>query len=215
MKKGDMRGARKMPRSISMKRINLVVKLLTISDIMMMGAVALLSPVFAIFITDTIKGGSIEVVGIAMAIYAVTKSIFQMPIAWFIDKIKGEKDDFWFMFVGSFLSAIIPILYIFVKTPSELYLVQFIYGLIIAATFPTWLAIFTRHIDKEREGTEWAIYQTMVDFSTAIFAFLGGFLAMRFGFKNLFLLTAACNFIGAVFLIGVYKKMKPGKLFFK
>lgn len=215
MKKGDMRGARKMPRSISMKKINPVIKILTISDIMMMGAVALLSPVFAVFVTDTIEGGSVETVGIAMAIYAVTKSVFQLPIAWLIDKVKGEKDDFWFMLVGSVLGSLIPILYIFIDTASELYWVQFAYGLIIAATYPTWLAIFTRHIDSEREGTEWALYQTMVDFSTAVFAFLGGFLALHFGFNNLFLLTAICNFIGAIFLAGVYKKMKPGGLFFK
>lgn len=194
----------------TLRKINPVIRFLTISDILMLGGYGLVSPIFAVFITGSIKGGTVAVAGLASAIYLITKSIGQIPIAHFIDKKKGEKDDFWFMLIATLLMAVIPVLYIFVKTPIELYIVQFFYGILSAATFPAWMAIFTRHIDREHEGVEWAVYYTLTDLSAAIFAFLGGFLAFNFGFANLFITMSIIYFFGALFLIGVYRYMRPG-----
>src|SRR4030042_4678138 len=86
---------------LALKGISKVIKILTMSDILMMGGFGLLSPIFAVFITDTIQGGNVEVVGIATTIYLLTKSLCQLFAAEIIDKIKGERDDFWSMFIGS------------------------------------------------------------------------------------------------------------------
>ena len=134
----------------------------------------------------------------------------QLPFGWLVDKIKGERDDFWFMFVSSIFLALIPILYIFCDTPSKLYAVQFLYGLVSAAALPTWLAIFTRHLDKEREGYEWGIYQTASGLSAAACASLGGFLAGEYGFKALFIVVSILNIFGSLFLLGVYRHMRRG-----
>jgi hypothetical protein len=53
-------------------------------------------------------------------------------------------------------------MYLIVDTPLELYFVQFLSGIFTALTFPTYMAIFTRHIDKEKEGTEWGVYFTLL-----------------------------------------------------
>jgi len=192
------------------KKMNPVVRFLTISDILIMGGFALIGPIFAVFITDQIAGASIEVVGIAEGIFLTVRSLMQIPFGRLIDKIKGEKDDFWFMVVGSLLLALIPIFYIFCDTPAKLYAVQFLYGFVSAATLPTWLAIFTRHIDKDREGYEWGIYQTAAGLSAAACASLGGFLAQEYGFRSLFVLVSVLNFAGAIFLLGIYRHMKKG-----
>lgn len=192
------------------EKMNPVVKFLTISDILMLGGFALIGPIFAVFITDQVVGGSIEVIGIAEGIYLTVRSVMQMPFGRLIDRIKGEKDDFLFMLIGSILLALIPVFYIFCDTPAKLYAVQFLYGLVSAATLPTWLAIFTRHIDRDREGAEWGLYQTAAGLSSAACASLGGFLAAAYGFTALFLTVSALCFVGALFLSSIYRYMRAG-----
>ena len=198
---------KKQPGYFSVKKINSVIRFLTLSDILIVGGFGLVLPIFAVYITESINGGTVEVVGIAMTIYLFTKSLGQIPVASIIDKIKGENDDFWVMFIGSIFYALIPLAYIFIKTPVELYVAQFFYGLAAAFVFPSWMAIFTRHIDKEHEGIEWGAYQTMVDLGSAVAASLGGLVAYRFGFNMLFIVVSISIFLGSMFLLGVRKRM--------
>ena len=194
-----------------LRKINPVIKFLTISDIIIISGFGLIAPIFAVFITDSIKGGTLEVVGIAMAIYLLAKSLGQIPAASIIDRIKGELDDYWVLLIGSILFSLIPLFYLVVDTPIHLYIVQFFYGLATAVTLPTWYALFTRHIDKEHEGIEWGVYQTLVDLGSAGAASLGGFLAARLGFDYLFVLVSIISLIGSLFIVGVYKSMNVVK----
>lgn len=195
-----------------LKNINKVVRVLTISDVLMISGFGLIAPIFAIFINDSIRGGTIEVAGIASAVYLIVKSIGQIPAASLVDKIKGEKDDFWAMLIGSLVISVVPLCYLLISTPFQLYVVQFFYGLAAAIIFPAWMAIFTRHIDKQREGIEWGVYQTLVDIGSAVTASLGGFIAFRYGFDNLFILVSILSFVGSFYLVGVYHKMRVGKV---
>lgn len=190
--------------------INPVIRFLTISDFLIISSFGLILPIFAIFVTKHIEGGNTEVAGIASAIYLITKSIGQIPIARFIDKIKGEKDDFWVLFTGSILFSLIPLAYVFISTPFQLYTVQFFYGFMVAMAYPTWRAIFTRHIDRNKEGIEWGVYQTLIDFGAAVSALAGGFMAYRFGFTPLFLTVSIFSLIGSLFLLFISKEMRPG-----
>ena len=199
----------------TLKNINPVVRFLTISDIMILSGFGLISPIFAVFIVDIIKGGTLEVVGIASAVYLLTRSLIQIPAATMVDKIKGEKDDYWALQIGSLVFSFVPLFYLFISTPMELYFVQFFYGLASAFTYPAWLAIFTRHIDREHEGVEWGVYQTLVDLGGAASASLGGFLAYQFGFNLLFVLVSFISFIGSFFLLGIYRKMRVGYIISK
>ena len=196
-------------------KINPVVKFLTISDILLLTSFGLITPIFAVFITDNIQGGTVEVAGLASAIYLLTKSFAQIPIARFLDKNKGEKDDFWAMVFGSIGITVIPLLYIFVTTPAHLYIVQLFYGFFAAVAFPSWMAIFTRHIDKDKEGLEWGVYQTLIDMGMAASASLGGFLAYRFGFAPLFTVISIISFFGTLFLLGIYHDMREGPVLAK
>ncbi|MDD4353957.1 MAG: MFS transporter [Candidatus Nanoarchaeia archaeon] len=173
-----------------------------------MGAAGLFGPVFALFIDGFIEGGNESVAGLAVGIYLFTKSILQIPIAYLIDKVKGEKDDFWFMFIFTILISIIPLLYLIIETPLELYIVQFILGLFTAFTFPTYMAIFTRHIDKEREGMEWGLYHTLIDLMSATFAAIGGYLAFTQGFSILIITVVIISLMGSLMLLPIRKHIK-------
>jgi len=183
--------------------MNPVIRFLILSDTVIMGAAGLLGPIFALFIDDYIVGGNEAVAGIAAGIYLLTKSVMQIPIAYVIDKIKGERDDFWLMFAFSLLIALIPLAYLFISTPLELFIVQFFLGLFTAFTFPTYMAIFTRHIDKKKEGTEWGVYFTLVDLTSAAMAALGGYIASSFGFHSLIVLVVIFSVLGSLLLLPV------------
>lgn len=183
-----------------LKDINAVIRFLIISDTVIMGAVGLLGPVFALFIEDFIEGGNAAVAGIAAGIFLLAKSILQIPIAHFIDRIRGERDDFLILFIFTILTALTPLLYLIIETPLQLYIVQFIAGLFTAFTFPTYMALFTRHVDKEKEGTEWGIYFTLTDITSAVFAALGGYIATVQGFPTLIIVVVIISILGALLL---------------
>ncbi len=191
--------------------INPVVRLLIISDTVLTGAAGLLGPIFALFIEDFIQGGNEAVAGLAAGIYLFTKSVFQIPIAHFIDRVRGEKDDFWLMFICTILIALIPLLYLIIHTPLQLYLVQFVLGLFAAFTFPTYMAMFTRHIDKEKEGTEWGVYFTLTDLTSAALAAVGGYLAAAQGFPTLIVAVVVLSLIGSLVLWPIKPYIKSAR----
>ncbi len=178
--------------------MNPVVRFLILSDFVFLGGLGLLAPVFALFVEKSIVDGSAAVVGIASSIYLVTKSIVQIPAASIVDQIRGEHDDFWFLFISSFCVSLIPLAYLFISNPLELYVVQFIYGAAAAFAFPTYMALFTRHADRDKEGTEWGIYFTFTNMSAAFAAFIGGTLVEIVGFDALIILMVIVTFFGAL-----------------
>lgn len=186
---------------------NPVIKTLIISDILVLSGFGLIAPIFAVYITDSIQNGTVEVVGIAAMIFLLTRSLGQIPAGYIIDKLRGEKDDYEALLWGSIITSMVPLLYIFVKEPWQLYLVQFIYGFSQALTYPSWYAIFTRHIDHNREGLEWGVYNTLIDLGGAAVAGLGGYIAYSFGFAPLFLIVTVMSFIGSLWLINLKKEL--------
>jgi len=78
-------------------KINNLIKILTFSDVVIISGWGLTNPLFAVYVTQQIKGGNLELVGLATAIYWITRSLLQLPFAKLIDLVKGEIDDFMLM----------------------------------------------------------------------------------------------------------------------
>jgi hypothetical protein len=186
---------------IFMVRVNRFIKIMIFSDFVMWSAFGLVGPIFAVYITQQIPGGSLAVVGFASGLQLILKSILQIPISRWIDKNRGEWDDFYTAIAGSFLLSLVPFFYIFMRTPADLYFVQIIYALGAAMNFPGWVAIFTRHVDKGREGFEWSVYNTSVSIGAGITGAIGGFLAEKTGFLILFIIMGILNIMGTAFLL--------------
>lgn len=187
--------------------INKVIRFLTISDVLMLSGWGLVNPIFAVFVTDQIQGGSVEIAGLAITVFLLTKSLVQMPIAWLIDKKRGEIDDFWVMIIGSLIISLSAFLFIFAKIPFHIFLIQILYGFGAALSYPSWLAIFTRHVDYRKEGFEWSLYFTVTDLGGAFVAGLGGMIANYLGFQPLFLLVGLLSLLGTAFLGVTYKDL--------
>ena len=192
----------------TMLNMNIVIRFMILADVIWNGALGLLGPIFALYIVDFIDGGNPAVAGVSAAIYLVTKSLFQIPAASIIDKIPGEKDDFWILFVGALITACFPFAFLFIHTPLQLYIVQFFHGLVIAFTFPSFMAIFTRHIDKDKEGLTWGAYFTFNDLGMAITASIGGVIATMIGFKALIVAVGLISIISALFFLPLRSHMR-------
>lgn len=198
-------------RDYFLLNMNVVVRILIVSDVIWLTATGLLGPIFALFIVEFIDGGSAAVAGLAAAIYLLTKSVLQIPIASLIDRIHGERDDFWMLFISTGLAALTVLLYLWVRTPLQLYAVQFLYGILLAAAYVPFMAIYTRHINRHKEATAWGVYFTMTDFSAALAATLGGILADTIGFRPLIVLAAAMGVVAALLIYFIRPHMRRPK----
>ena len=196
------------PHDFFILHTNQVIRFLILGDLIFFAATGLLGPIFAIFVEDHINGGSAAVAGIAVAVFLVTRSLVQIPAARIIDKLRGDRDDFWFMFGGLFAAALIQMLYLFIKTPFDLYLVQFLLGIALAFNFPSFMALFTKHIANNREATMWGVYYTFFDLVSAAAAAIGGVIATMFGFKAIILVGTIIGVIGALMLLPMRKHIR-------
>ena len=194
------------------KNINRVVKTLVVTDFFVNAAFGSFGPVFAIFITGQIAGGSASVAGYAAASYWIIKSLVQLPIARFLDRADGEKSHFWAMFLGFFFSSFVPIAYLFVETPFHLYVLEGIHGFIMAWAVPAWYAIFTRHVDKWRISFEWSLESVFsVGLATAGASALGGYVFDHFGYQVLFLSAGIVSMIASLLILTLAPHLSPSK----
>ncbi len=196
------------------KTINQVIKILITSDFILNCGWGLLGPIFALFIAQKITGGDINkalaVAGLSTFFYWIPKSLLQIPIGRYLDRNHGEKDDFIFMVLGTFTTAITPFIYLFVFSPWHIYVAQTLHGVATALVIPSWMAIFTRHIDKGKEAIEWGLESTAIGVGAGFAAAVGGTLAAIFGFKIVLVSVGFLTLISS-FLLLLIRKDISGK----
>ena len=174
------------------------------------GAFGTIAPFLAIFILEDIVGGSPHVAGFAVAIFWTVKSIFQLPIAKWLDKTDGELDEFWALFIGYLVVAFVPLIYFFATQPWHIYAAQVLFGFAAAWAVPAWYSIFTRHLDTFRIGFEWSLFSVFsIGASTAIGAASAGLLIENFGFRVIFLVASIVIFLAALGVLGIKKHIFP------
>lgn len=189
-------------------RINHVIKTLVISDFFVNAGFSVFGPVFAVFVTKQITGGSLEVIGFAAAIFQIFKSGLQIPIARYLDKNHGEYDDFYSMVFGTALVVMVPFAYIFASTANHIYLIQAVYGIGAAFTIPPWYAIFSRHLDKMQENVEWSMDSIAIGIGAASAAAVGGILAQKFGFQFVFIIGGILAVFGGIQQLKIFRDLK-------
>jgi MFS family permease len=170
-----------------MLKINKVIRVLILSDVLLVTGLGFITPIFAIFLTNKIKGGNVEIAGFAASFYWITLSLVLIPFGKYLDKNHGEKDDLYFIIIGNLLAALAVFGYLFSYLPWHIYLLQTIYALGMGMNIPGYTAIFTRHIDKGKEALSWSTRAAFVGVGAGIAGALGGVIAHRFGFNALFI----------------------------
>ncbi len=188
---------------------NGVIFLLLLSDVLVLTGFGLVDPVIAVFINDKIIGGSVFTIGVASAIFLITKSVVQLPFARHVDT-HDDRDDAMWLIIGTSLVACTPLIYLFATHIWMIFLAQFIYGLGSGFAYPTWLGLWSTHLDKGHESFEWTFYSTSVSIGTAIAAAVGAGVAQLFGFRVTFIMVFVLMLIGVAILFGLFRQKLNG-----
>jgi len=180
-----------------------VVKFFVLSDLFLLAGWGFIDPVFSVFIVQKVAGATLATVGIAAAIYWILKSILQIPIAKSLDKTPGEKDDFMALVGGLLLAGFSALAFNLVSTVWELYLVQAVHAVAFAFYVPSWSAMFSRHLDKDRISFDWSLDSTVSGMAAGITGLLGGVVAYFWGFPAVFVAAGILSLAAALILISV------------
>lgn len=183
--------------------LNKVILILIACEFILTTSFGLLVPVFALFVVEEVTAGTAQVVGFALAIYWIVKSIIQLPIGRLLDRNHGEVDDFWTMVAGYVAGGVLGILfYFFVKEVWHVYLFQVLWGIADALIVPPFYAIFSRHLDRNQEGFEWSLRSSFsFGAGSAIGGALGGVFAGIFGLRSVFLFMGIGVILGSIPLL--------------
>lgn len=188
--------------------MNKVIKLLMISDILVLTGFGLIDPILAIFIKENLIGGTIFSAGIASTLFLLVKSLVQLPFSRYIDNNKNKTG---WLILGTLLVSLVPFIYIFSSSINWIYFAQIMHGLGSGLAYPTWLGLWSINLDRKRESYEWSLYSTLVGLGTALTAAIGAALAQYIGFKATFAIVGALSLIGCMILLSLHKEsMKRG-----
>jgi DHA1 family quinolone resistance protein-like MFS transporter len=184
-------------------RINKIVLFLLLSDAFILTGFGLIDPIIAIYIDGNVQGGSIFAAGLASTIFFVTKSVIQLPFSRYVDthdnKIK-------WLLVGSLLIALVPFIYIAAPNIYFIYLAQLVYGIGSGLAYPTWLGLWSTHLDKKHESFEWSLYSTTIGIGTAASASIGAALSDFMGFRFTFIVVGIMSLLGCAVLYALEKQ---------
>jgi MFS family permease len=178
--------------------MNKTLYVLWFSDIFILTGFGLATPILAIFIKDTIIGGTILAAGIASAIYMGVKAIVQIPFSRYIDSHENKVKWLW---IGTFLVATVPFQYLMAKNINSIYIAQVVYGIGAGIAASAWLSLWSTHLEKNHEGFEWSLYSATVGVGAGLAAFLGGLLATYFGFNATIITMGVLSVIGFLVLL--------------
>ncbi len=177
--------------------MNRTIRLLLFSSIFVDTGFGFIDPILSIFIKDNLIGGTIFTAGVASTIYLITKSVLQLPFSRYVDK---HDDKVKWLLVGTAAMVLVPFIYIFCNNILYIYLAQIFLGVGSALAYPTWLGLWSIHLDKKKESFEWSLYSTTTGIGTAITASLGAAIAQWFGFRSAFALVGMLAVIGFIIL---------------
>lgn len=172
-----------------------------LADLFLIGGWGLIGPIFAVFIIQQIEGATLLTLGIAAAIYWIVKSLFQIPIANFLDKTDGERDDFYTLVMALVMAGVTALLFMFITEVWHLYVVEVVHAIAFGLYIPAWTGMFSRHLDKKHESLDWSLNSTTVGLASGVTGLLGGWMANTFGFPMVFVLAAAASFVSAAVIL--------------
>ena len=187
-------------------RIDPVVKAYIVSESFLWSAWNFTTPIFAVFATQNIKHGSVEIAASAFSTYLITRVIFELISGRYTARFNDVKK----MYVTTVGAGAISFAYIgfaFAAATPELFLYYSLAGAGLGFMSPAKNSLFSVHLDKNKEATEWSIADATSFIAMALATALGGFIAGSYGFKILFLLASLVNLLAIPpYLLFIWKK---------
>jgi DHA1 family tetracycline resistance protein-like MFS transporter len=177
-------------------------KILLVTNGLILTAAAMLGPIYALFVEEI--GGSLLDASYAGAIFALAAGITVLVSGKYADRIKRPE------FIVAFGYAMVGLgflLLTIVNSIWSLLLVQALIGFGEATYSPSFDAIYSRHLNKHKEGKQWGVWESMFYFTSVIGALAGGLIATHYNFDVLFIIMAVMCLTSAVYIFMLPKKV--------
>jgi len=174
---------------------NKALRILLSTNAMILMTAAMLGPIYALFVEKV--GGDLMDASIAGGIFALAAGLTTLVSGKYSDKVKENE---LIVVLGYSIMGIGFLLYFWVNSIIFLFMVQAIIGLGEAIYSPAFDAVYSKHLDGHKSGTQWGAWESMNYFPTAIGAIIGGGLVTLFGFQPLFVIMAMLCFSSALYI---------------
>lgn len=175
--------------------MNTKIRLLLTLDGFRIAAFGLLGPIYAIFVQKI--GGDILDAGLAFAVYSITLGVIAYFVGRLGDRIKNQIN---LMVIGHILLSIGFFSYLVIKNPVQFMFAQFILGAGAAISDPIYDALFSANLDKGKQYSEWADWESLDFILTGVAAIIGSSIAEFFGFRILFIIMGLSSLISLFFV---------------
>lgn len=177
--------------------INPIVKAFIISEVFLWSAWNAITPIFAIFAANDIPGGNAEIAAASFSAYLIVRVIFELISGRYLSKSDDGKK-FLVSIAGVAFISIGYIGFSQTNTVFPLFLFYAVIGAGMGFSSPAKYSLFSMHLDKNKETTEWGLYDGFVFMGMALSAVIGGFVATRYGFPILFQIAAGVNMLSII-----------------
>lgn len=183
-------------------RKNLALRILLMTDGLVVFSAAMLGPIYALFVRDI--GGDILDTGLAAGVFTATAGVVVFLSGRFSDRVKEPEmvvASGYAIMASGFLS------YLLVDSVGMLLLVQVMIGFGQALCSPSFDALYSKHVDPGRSGTQWGAWESMNYFAAAFGALAGSAVASLFGFPVLFTLMGCLAFTSALYIFALPRRV--------
>lgn len=176
---------------------NKIVEAFILSEALLWSAYNFFIPIAAIFVVNDIKGGNIEIAASAFSTYLIARVIVEVIAGRYLSG-KSDNDKLAITILGMIVLSIAYIGFSLTNTLLLLFSFYILMGIGLGIASPAKNSLFSMHLDKNKESTEWGVYDAITFIGVALATALGGFIASLYGFMPLFLLAAIINLLGTI-----------------
>lgn len=176
-------------------QINPIVRSFIISETFLWSAWNFVTPIFAIFVVSSIKGGDVQIAASAFSVYLIARVFSELLSGRYLFG-KTEAKKFILTIVGMLFISLSYIGFAFSSTILFLFIFYAVAGIGLGIATPAKNSLFSTHLDRNKEPSEWGIYDAVTFIGMALATALGGFIAGQYGFQFLFFLASVINLFG-------------------
>ena len=166
-------------------------KILLMASAFSVLAGGLFGPIYAIFVEEI--GGDLLTAGAAYSIFAIASGVLIFLISRWEDHVKHQEN---LVILGYGLGCIGFLGYIFIRNPLDLFIVQIIFGFSEAIATPAYDGMYSRFLDKGKFASQWGLWDSMYYIVSGFAGLVGGYLALVYGFKFIFVIMFGLSLIG-------------------
>lgn len=174
---------------------NKPLKILLATNSLILFAGAMIGPIYALYVQKI--GGDLLDASFTAGLFALVAGISVLLFGRFSDKVKENE---LLIVAGYLIMGIGFLLFIFVNSIFFLLIVQIILGFGEAVYSPAFDALYSKHLDGNKSGSQWGVWESMNYFTFAISAVIGGYLVTKFGFNALFAIMSLLCLASAIYI---------------